>query len=196
MKLHRFVMNAPDGIMVDHKYGNRLDNRKENLRLCVRSFNGANKRKEGHIYGVTWHKTAKRWCVNVGEGSKPGSYRGRFKDYNAAVNCYNHHLKAEYGEFASLNPCQPMSRSEWEAKRCRHRYASGYTHVYYSREKERWIAEYREGGKVKLRVPQQLTDKAASEVYNREIDQRQLPYPRSVPRTASVSADGHDEAVV
>jgi hypothetical protein len=32
IKLHRFIMNAENGLMIDHINGNKLDNRKSNLR--------------------------------------------------------------------------------------------------------------------------------------------------------------------
>lgn len=43
-EMHRRVMEAPDGIQVDHINGNRSDNRKENLRLCTKTQNARNRK--------------------------------------------------------------------------------------------------------------------------------------------------------
>ena len=42
--IHRVVMDAPPGMDVDHINGDRLDNRKQNLRVCTRSQNSSNKK--------------------------------------------------------------------------------------------------------------------------------------------------------
>jgi len=44
LHMHRVVMNAPAGMDVDHKNGDRLNNCKENLRICTRSENTRNKK--------------------------------------------------------------------------------------------------------------------------------------------------------
>ena len=40
--MHRYVMDFPEGLVVDHLTWNRLDNRKEHLRVCTRGENSKN----------------------------------------------------------------------------------------------------------------------------------------------------------
>lgn len=43
--LHRFIMNAPADMVVDHINRDTLDNRKVNLRVCTQKENSANPRR-------------------------------------------------------------------------------------------------------------------------------------------------------
>lgn len=61
--LHREIMGCTrgDGIEIDHENGNRLDNRRSNLRLANRSLNGQNRRKilsATGLRGVSLHKAS------------------------------------------------------------------------------------------------------------------------------------------
>ena len=58
VRLHRLIMDAPDGLLVDHRNGDSLDNRRSNLRLATHSQNQCNKRKRkntsSRFSGVYW----------------------------------------------------------------------------------------------------------------------------------------------
>jgi len=60
VKLHRFIREAPPDMLVDHKNGNHLDCRLENLRVCNTAQNTQNqpmkKSNKTGYRGVSFHK--------------------------------------------------------------------------------------------------------------------------------------------
>ncbi len=50
--LHRLILDAPDGIEVDHINGDHLDNRRSNLRFVTHSQNMQNRTKARYLRGV------------------------------------------------------------------------------------------------------------------------------------------------
>lgn len=46
IRLHRYLVNCPEGMVVDHINFDSLDNRKSNLRICTPSFNSKHKNLE------------------------------------------------------------------------------------------------------------------------------------------------------
>ena len=63
--MHRQILNTPKGLESDHINRNKLDNRKENLRVATRSQNNMNRKKRinctSKYKGVSWHKQRKKW---------------------------------------------------------------------------------------------------------------------------------------
>ena len=51
ISMSRFIMNAPKGMLVDHKNGDTLDNRRKNLRICTHAENGRNRTKINNKHG-------------------------------------------------------------------------------------------------------------------------------------------------
>lgn len=70
MPIHRFLMKAPVGLMVDHINHDTLDNRRVNLRIINNSDNMMNRKgvtslNKSGIRGVWFCQTKKGWCVEV-----------------------------------------------------------------------------------------------------------------------------------
>lgn len=70
LKLHRFIADCTDGMVVDHINGDTLDNSMRNLRVCKQFENGQNrsalnKNNTSGIRGVTWSKQKNKWAVSV-----------------------------------------------------------------------------------------------------------------------------------
>lgn len=104
--LHRFIMGALKGERVDHKFGNKLDNRRLKLRKCTQSQNRANSVKRKNSFcefkGVTWDKKREKFLARIGINGI-GKNLGRFDLAVDAAKAYNSAAKKHYGEFAKLN---------------------------------------------------------------------------------------------
>jgi hypothetical protein len=97
------------GLIVDHINGDKLDNRKENLRLVTMSQSNMNRglihfdRRQSvfsKYKGVWWDRNKWRAAITV-EGKK--IYLGRFFNENEAALAYNKAALLYHGEFACLN---------------------------------------------------------------------------------------------
>jgi hypothetical protein len=114
LRLHRVIMGAPDGIDVDHKNGNGLDNRRENLRLATRSQNKANVgltlTNTSGRKGVSWHHATKKWRAQIRTGGRH-MHLGLFTDLDEAARVYDRAAIEHYGEFALTNEMLGLLRS-------------------------------------------------------------------------------------
>src|SRR4029077_3418788 len=70
IQLHRFILDAPPGVLVDHRNLDGLDNRRSNLRFCSRSQNACNQKllrcdNTSGFRGVSYSKTMRRWLAFI-----------------------------------------------------------------------------------------------------------------------------------
>lgn len=104
--LHRFILNPPDNVEIDHRDGNALDNRRFNIRECSHSENMHNQRpqvnKSSRYKGVSWDKSRSKWYAQIRINSKQKSL-GHFSDENEAAKVYNEAAKKLFGQFAYIN---------------------------------------------------------------------------------------------
>lgn len=107
--LHHAVLGISTCVHVDHKDGNGLDNRENNLRIANNSLNHANigkmkrKREATSKYkGVHWRKDRKRWSAEIkvrDQHIKLGCYA---TEHEAAL-AYDAAALQHFGEFARPN---------------------------------------------------------------------------------------------
>jgi len=75
--MHRYLLDAPPDMQVDHINGDRLDNRRSNLRLCTSAQNQANRRgnrsASSRYKGVVYTKQRDGWVAAIG-GQHLGLY--------------------------------------------------------------------------------------------------------------------------
>jgi hypothetical protein len=106
VRLHRMLLGlvTGDGNLVDHKDGNPLNNRRDNIRVCTRSQNNRNARKKSRntsgLKGVTRHRN--KWLAQIYSGSKH-IILGQYSDKIEAAKAYDKAADNYHGEFASLN---------------------------------------------------------------------------------------------
>jgi hypothetical protein len=107
-RMHRYIMQTTDkDIFIDHINGNRLDNRKQNLREVTIAENGMNKKPRNDENATSKYKGVNKSSPNRFGAlvTKDGvSYRlGSFIDEKDAARAYNEKAKELFGEFANLN---------------------------------------------------------------------------------------------
>lgn len=102
IKLHRFIMNFPKNKSVDHINGDRLDNRKSNLRICTRKQNSYNRFGLKRYKGVYINPKKNGFLSSITVNYKT-KYIGYFKTELEAALAYNVEAKKYFGEFAKLN---------------------------------------------------------------------------------------------
>lgn len=106
IRLHRFILNAPPNLEVDHINGNKLDCRKSNIRLCSRKQNvrSVPKRKDttNKYKGTHFLKHRNKWISRIQiDGKRINS--GYFNTEKEAAERYNSLAKRFFGDYAKLN---------------------------------------------------------------------------------------------
>lgn len=119
--MHRLIMNAKKGQIIDHIDRNKLNNQKSNLRFCTRSENSKNRKASGKskYLGVAIHQTnvkykqkttgkvveyisRPRYISHIKANDKY-LHLGLFDCERQAAIAYNNAAIKYHGEFANLN---------------------------------------------------------------------------------------------
>lgn len=103
-RLHRLIMGEPKGMLVDHINGDRLDNRKRNLRVCNHQQNVYNSKSKNlcGYKGVTKNYDHPIWYANIYVDGKQVNL-GKFSTPEDAARAYNTAVKKYRPEFGYLN---------------------------------------------------------------------------------------------
>ncbi len=106
IRMHRVLLDVPNGIYADHVDMNGLNNQRLNIRLCTKSQNNCNRGTQSNntsgYKGVNWHKKSKLFQVNIAYKNKQ-IYLGCYKSKHEAAKAYNKKALELHGEFAFQN---------------------------------------------------------------------------------------------
>ena len=107
VSMHRQIMNFPQGLVVDHRNLNGLDNQRSNLRIATHSQNGCNIKTSkaacsSQYRGVAWYKQTKRWRASIQSQGKSIAL-SYFDSEIDAARAYDKAALEYHKEFARLN---------------------------------------------------------------------------------------------
>lgn len=104
--LHRIIMAAKPGELIDHRDRDGLNNRRSNLRRSTKSGNAANTAKRGggvsRYKGVGWDSRRKAWRARIMVDCHD-YHLGYFDSEAAAAAAYDRAALSHFGEHAVLN---------------------------------------------------------------------------------------------
>jgi len=103
VRMHRVILDAPNGVEVDHVNSDGLDNRRANLRLVTKAQNQHNRRRNAYsdsgFKGVSWHQATGKWQARIQKDGKE-KHLGVFdcpKDAQAAYIEASANFHGEFG---------------------------------------------------------------------------------------------------
>ena len=101
--MHRTILGLKSGEYCDHINGNKLDNRKNNLRKATATQSSENRprhrdNKSGRK-GVSWDNARGKWRCQIGYNRK-SIYLGLCSSIEEASEIYRNKAKELYGDFA------------------------------------------------------------------------------------------------
>ncbi len=122
--MHREIMKAPKGKVVDHIDGNGLNNCKSNLRICTYSQNNIHRRPRGASsrFKCVYRDRKRNLWKSTPAYRRRSVYNGRYESETDAARASDYMNVQLNGEFAYLN-----FPAEWPKERVQAVYAEGQT---------------------------------------------------------------------
>ena len=104
--MHRYLMDASKGVVVDHINHDTTDNRKKNMRCVSQSRNMQNaknnRRNVDGVKGVTWDKKWGKWFSRITVNKKT-LYLGNFATFDEAVAARKAAEEKYFGKYSYDN---------------------------------------------------------------------------------------------
>ncbi len=110
IRMHRVIMSAEYGVLIDHRDGNGLNNCKANLRIATRRQNGANRRTfRKQFKGI--EQKGNRFGAHIRTNGRL-VHLGYFTTELDAAKAYDAAATRHFGEFARLNfPVEDVAKA-------------------------------------------------------------------------------------
>lgn len=170
--MHRLIMNPPDDFEVDHRDGNKLDNRRSNLRIAERSQNARNLRRHkkfsSRFKGVSWNGKDQLWDARIGDNHQT-IHLGQFSSEIQAAFAYNTAALERFGDFASLNDIRPDTPDDVryrQGKAMSTSRTSKYLGVSFHKQSNNWSVALMVDGK-RFRLNGLHSEEEAARAYDR-----------------------------
>jgi len=100
--IHRYIVDAPKGMEIDHINLNPMDNRKKNLRICTHQQNQCNqplqKNNTSGITGVSYYKPRGKYRARIKVGQR-NIHLGYYKLLDEAIQARNIGTACMFGEY-------------------------------------------------------------------------------------------------
>lgn len=103
--LHRFLLDAQPGQIVDHRDGNKLNNTRANLRLVTNAQNIWNRSvavdSRSGLRGIAWRADKGYWYVRLQANGKR-VHLGYYNDLDLAIQVRDEACRRLHGEYGQL----------------------------------------------------------------------------------------------
>lgn len=103
--MHRLINATPEGLETDHINGDRLDNRRMNLRNATSQQNKFNKPVQSNngcgVKGVQYRSSTDTWTAQIHVGGRK-YYLGVYPTKELAAEAYSKAASELHGEFARV----------------------------------------------------------------------------------------------
>ena len=108
LRMHRLIINVPDGMEIDHLDHNGCNNQKYNIKVCTHWENMQNKKNQYDVLtttkmkGVYFDNTTKKWKSTIWINGRSKSLKSSDR-LEYAIRAYNRASMFYFGERAFLN---------------------------------------------------------------------------------------------
>jgi hypothetical protein len=105
VRMHQFVMGRGRGDVIDHVNGDKLDNRRRNLRVATTQENSRNRPAQSNNkagYKGVRFKEGRGWSATIYDGSAQ-KHIGYYPTAKAAAAAYDAEARKLFGKFANVN---------------------------------------------------------------------------------------------